>query len=243
MNMRKLILLFIAVSFGLTMTSCLDGNQNFSESDIVYIDQQGSAIYGKTLSNRRLITSNQMILMDPGTFKFFHYSWEEENGYTQIGDVNVNNVVIQGDPVDIAKTYLQTNPVMEVEDPARFNEIREPIRDPEGVYFGDLWLFEYSYMGKEGETPVVTFNKRNSDEQYPDNVEIDIRLAKTGTPKEGAAERQMGDLISVDMRALRQMYAGQNKDVNIKFFYYVKDKEELNESRTTYLMRMKSSAQ
>ena len=60
--------------------------------------------------------------------------------------------------------------------------------------------------------------------------------------EEGATEKAMGDLIAVDMRALRQMYAGQNKDVNIKFYYYVKDREELLESQV-YSMKMKSSAQ
>ena len=242
MYMRKLILFFIAVSLGLTMTSCLDGNQNFSESNIVYIDQASGVIYGKTL-NGRFITSDKMMLMEPGTFKFFHYNWEESYGYTPIGgNVNANKVGIQGDVVDIKDTFLRMTPVTEVENPLHFTEIRRPAFDSEGVYFGDKWLFEYYFMGKEGETPVVTFNKRNTTEQYPDEIKIDIRLSKTGTPKEGATEKAMGDLIAVDMRALRQMYAGQNKDVNIKFYYYVKDREELLESQV-YSMKMKSSAQ
>lgn len=240
--MKNLILFFIAISLGFTMTSCLGGSQNFSESNIVYIDQAGSVVYGKTL-NGRFITSEKMILMEPGTFKFFFYSWEESYGYTQIGDnFNANNVVIQGDVVDITDTYLQMTPVSEVENQIHFSEIRKPAYDPDGIYFGDKWLFEYYFSGKEGEIPVVTFNKRNTTEQFPDIIEIDIRLTKTGAPKEGATEKPMGDLISVDMRALREMYVGQNKNVNIKFYYYVKDREELLESQA-YNMNIKSSAQ
>jgi hypothetical protein len=41
---------------------------------------------------------------------------------------------------------------------------------------------------------------------------------------------------------LREMYVGQNKNVNIKFYYYVKDREELLESQA-YNMNIKSSAQ
>lgn len=232
--MRKLILFFTAVSLGLTMTSCLDGNQNFSESRIVYIDQTPSGtIYGKTLSGR-LITSDKMMLMEPGTFKFFHYSWEESYGYAQIGEnLSANKVVIHGDVVDIKNTHLEMMPVIEVEEPLHFNEIRlPPVYHPENVLFGDKWLFEFYFTGKEGEIPVVTFNKREASEQSPDNVQIDIRITKTGTPKEGATERIMGDLISLDMRALRQMFSGQNKDINIKFYFYQKDRQELQESQT-----------
>lgn len=239
--MRKLILFFTAVSLALTMTSCLDGNQNFSEPNIVYIDQAGGGvIYGKTL-NGRLITSDKMMLMEPGTFKFFHYSWEESYGYTQIDEnLSANKVVIHGDVVDIKNTYLEMMPVTEVEEPLHFNEIRlPPVYHSGSVLFGDKWLFEYYFMGKEGEIPVVTFNKRNASEQSPNDIQIDIRITKTGTPKEGATEKIMGDLISLDMRALRQMFADQNNDLNIKFYYYVKDRQELQES-PVYTMTIKN---
>lgn len=242
--MRKLILFFIAVSLGLTMTSCLDeGSQNFSESSIVYIAMDQNLIYGKTLTGR-VITSDKMQMMQPGTFKFFSYSWEESYGYTPFGEVNVYNVVPTGDVIDISKTYLQMVPVTEVTPNVYFKDIKRPVYDENGVYLDDYWLFEYSYMGKEGETPIVSFHKRSSTEQNPDPIEIDVRLAKTGTPKDGASEKLFTDVVAVDMAQLRHMYGGTStsstKDLRIKFWYYLDGRTELTESQT-HIMKVKGN--
>ncbi len=242
--MRKLILFFIAVSLGLTMTSCLDeGSQNFSESSIVYIAMDQGLVYGKTLTGR-VITSDKIDMMVPGTFKFLSYSWEESYGYTSLGEVSVYNVITSGEVIDISQTYLQMAPVTEVTPKLDFKDIKRPVYDENGIYLDDYWLFEYSYMGKEGETPIVSFYKRSSTEQNPDPVEIDVRLVKTGTPKDGASEKLYTDVIAVDMRQLRQMYGGTSttstKDLRIKFWYYLDGRTELTESQT-YIMKVKGN--
>ena len=154
MYMRKLILFFIVVSFGPTMTSCLDeGSQNFSESSIVYIAMDQNLIYGKTLTGR-VITSSEIKMMELGTFKFFAYSWDESYGYTTLGSASVHNVVVTGEVGELNTSVLRTVPVTETTPNIPLKELKEPAYDPEGVYFDDYWLFQFSYMGKEGETPI-----------------------------------------------------------------------------------------
>ena len=94
--MKKLFLFLSVITFGLTLSSCLgSGNSNFTESSIVYIKQYNGIVYGRTLSGNA-ITSAKIKMMQPGTFKAFTYTWDEEYGFADTGSENarIYNVVI-----------------------------------------------------------------------------------------------------------------------------------------------------
>lgn len=242
--MRKLILFFTAISLGFAMTSCLDGgSQNFTESSVVYIAMDQNLVYGKTLTGR-LITSDNIKMMTPGKFKFLSYSWDESYGYTALGSASVYNVVSSADAIDITPTVLQMVPVSESTPNLPLKELKDPAYDPKGEYIDDFWLFQYSYMGKEGEIPVVTFHKRNSTEENPDPVQIDVRFSKTGEPKAGATEKMVTDIIAVNMLPLRLMYEGSSstvtKDLRVKFYYNLDGRTEPVETQT-YTMKVKGN--
>lgn len=242
--MKKLLLFFTTITLGLSLTSCLDGgSQSFSEpAQIVYIDQHSIQTYGKTFG-RGLIISDKIQLMQPKNFYIFSYSWNEESGYTAIGDASAYKVVVTSEEVKLPKSSLNLSPAPAEAPEAKFTEITEPLQIPEGVYFDDNWLFSYSYKGKEGETPSVSFFKREANSENPGQIDIDIRLAKSGTPKEGATEKVFSNYVGVDMNYLREAYlGGSTNEINIKFYYYVDGKDEPVPSEKTYKMKKPSNS-
>lgn len=239
--MKKLLLFFTTITLGLSLTSCLDGgSQNFSETAIVYIDQHSIQTYGKALNGRGLIISQKIQLMDPNNFYIFSYSWNEESGYTAIGDASAYNVNVISEEIKLQKTGLSQIPAPAETPTVKFKEIAEPIRDEEGKYIDDNWLFPYSYMGKEGETPSASFFKREGNSEKPNLVEIDIRLTKTGEGK--GNDKVFTNYVGVDMSLLRQNYMGANNEIEIKFYYYVDGKDEPVASEKTYKMKKPSSS-
>ena len=239
--MKKLLLFFTVITLGLSMTSCLEGgSQNFNEAYIVYISQYQGTVYGKTL-NGRLITSDKMMLMQPGTFKYFNYSWDESYGFTTIGDMSAYKVMIGNDIIDVSQSYATPSIAPEEKPDVRFENIKAPLYDELGQYFDDFWLFEFSYKGVEGETPNLTFYIRDNDESS-NSINVDIRLTKTGQGKEGATEKTFTDVTAVNMSYIRQAYlSSSTNEVEIKFYYYVSGNEEPISSQT-YKMRKASSS-
>lgn len=241
--MKKLLLFFTTITLGLSLTSCLDGgSQNFSETAIVYIDQHSIQTYGKALNGRGLIISQKIQLMEPKNFYIFSYSWNEESEYTAIGDASAYNVNVISEEIKLQKTWLSPTPAPAETPTVKFKEIAEPIRDEEGKYIDDNWLFPYSYMGKEGETPSASFFKREGNSEKPNLVEIDIRLTKTGEGK--GDERQLTNYVGVDLNHLRQNYItqGGSNEIEIKFYYYVDGKDEPVASEKTYKMKKPSNS-
>lgn len=223
--MRKLFLFLTVLTFGITLSSCLSvGNQNFAETSIVYIDSHGFTTYGKTLSGRA-IYNDQISIMSPRTFKVMNYSWDEEYGVQDMDGVTLYKVVTTGDVIDLSQTELITG-ISNIERGATLKEIKQPVYDKHGVYFDDFWLFEYTYEGKEGQKPRLSFFLRENSQD--ENIkEIDIRLNLHGEAKEGAETRTYSDVIAVDMKLIRSMFLGpSNQNVRLKFFYFDDDTSE-----------------
>jgi len=240
--MKKMILLWTVLGVTLLMTSCLgEGSRNYAESSVAYIAQDdiSFAIYGKTLTGR-IITSQQMQMMQPGTFKFLTYSWEEEYGQTKMGEFYLDNVVISGDPVDLNRTTLQMmdGPVQEV--PVKFLAIDPPYYFNDENYLGDHWLFEFAYEAKKGESAVVSFYKIGDPEAVNNEIKIDIHLAIEGTPEAGSSVTSRTDIIALNMAPLRAAYEGASqtttKELKITFRYYLKGQEAPVNSQQTYRM-------
>lgn len=244
MMMKKLFLFLTVVVLGISLSSCLTGGkQRFSEPAIVYIDQSDLppySTYGKTHSGNG-ITNPKIELMQPGTFKMFYYLWEEDFGTTAIGNGTLLNVEISGEIVDINKTTLEPGyGSIETERGTPFKAIGSPIYDQKGVWFKDYWVFQYSYNGKEGQTPNVKFSLREEEGENSSGtklLKVDMRLNLVGEPKEGATSNNLTSWIAVDMRYIRDAFL-RNKDdkVEVKFYYYNTEEGEITSSQNNWPM-------
>ena len=185
--MRKLLLFITVALLSVSMSSCLNmGSQKYSEASVVYIFQHQGKMFGKTLSGR-VITSPTMQIMSPRSFKLFHFSWEESNGHTKIGEGLADNVVIGGEPIDIVSTDVMDIAAPEEAPEHRFIQILSPAHDPWGRFFDDFWLFEYEHKALEGERYNLEFYTRGYSASE-NTVSIEIRLNKIAPAKENAAE-------------------------------------------------------
>lgn len=232
MKMKSKFLLLALLGIGLLLSSCLgEGSRNYAESSVAYIvqDDISFVIYGKTLTGR-VITSQQMQLMQPGTFKFLTYSWDEENGTTPIGEIQADNVNVSGDPVDVGSTTLNMNEGPVQNEPRHFAGIDPPFYARDKYYLGDHWLFQYAYESKKGETAVVQFYLNDNPEADENEINIDVQLTFTGTPEAGSSTTTKTDIIALNMAPLRAAYEGTSqtttKELKIIFQYYLKGQEE-----------------
>ena len=224
--MKKVILFLSVIGAILLMTSCLgDTTNNYTDSSFVYLDMDDrGTTYGKTFSRysqTRFITSNSMITMEPGTFKFMAYSWEEESGVTQITvdgqTVLADNVQLMSEPIDINRTTLRMTEFPGVDDPVGFDDILSPLYADSRYFMDDYWVIEYNYTAKKGQRGQVEFYKKD-ELNAAGEIVIEIHLTISGTP-EGDSSVKNGDAIAVNMSQLRAMNSGK-EELNIRFKYY-----------------------
>ena len=113
--MKKSILILSVIGLALFMTSCLEeGSSNYADTTFVYIDSDDTGTpFGKTISlyaPSRIITSNSMMAMQPDNVKILAYSWNEENGTSNIrvgGEIYTADNVVISDDVDVDHTLLR----------------------------------------------------------------------------------------------------------------------------------------
>ena len=227
-KMKRKFLFFALLGATLLISSCLgEGSRNYSESSVVYIamDNTSAKIFGRTLTGKTII-SNEIQLMTPGTFKFFTYAWDEENGTTPIGGVQADNVTISGETIDVSRTTLNMSEGPVQEEPRKFVGIDPPFYARDKFYLGDHWLFQYAYESKKGETAVIKYYLSDDEETNENELKITIQLTFTGTPETGASTTTKTDIIAVNMAPLRALYEGSSqtatKELKIKFQYYAK---------------------
>ncbi len=231
MKMKKMNLLMSALAVTLLMTSCLgDGNRNYTEKSVVYIDKDPASVtmYGKTLTGR-LITSNGMQLMDEGSFKIFTYSWDEAYGTTLIGQTPVDNVVIGDDPVDVDRTVLKMSELPDDDDTDLFLAVDKPYYVNHKTYLGDYWLFQYAYEAGKDDEAEVEFYLVNDSNPDDDEVLIEIRLDIDKESETGASVTTKTDIVAVNMRPLRSYFEGlgqSKRELKISFQYYQKDRTD-----------------
>ncbi|MDR0331896.1 MAG: hypothetical protein LBI15_00355 [Dysgonamonadaceae bacterium] len=233
--MKKLILFLGVIGVVTLMTSCINGDNSYTDQAFAYIDfSENHTIHGRTSSFRApLITSNGMrggmigqTSINWGEFYFFAFSWEEANGTTELGEnrradnVNVSSVI------EIPRTSLRmSHPAPEIPEgttPPLFRAIGTPQFAGDSFYWNDHWMFEFGYTGGEI-PPTVVFYKReisegNNANSNSTNIDIDIRIespASSGTQPRGHA-------VAVNMSQLRTEFQQPNSDhtLNIRFHFY-----------------------
>lgn len=238
----KKISLLLMLSAVLFLSSCLDSGSNsyIGNEEYSYItsSQTSGTVYARTLAGY-LITSPKIQQLTPGTAAFLTYQVTEETPTVALEDNMIAyKVNLGGEPIIIDQTVLQMTTAPDV--PAvNFESIMDPLY-AQNQLFGDLWLFPYTYKIKKGERVTVQFYKANAEESEQssqNDVLIDVRLTKTGTPEANATDKVEGDYVVANMSSLRMMMADKadaNGNLNIKFRYYRADHEGLYTSSKTY---------
>ena len=229
----------LLLSVILFLSSCLDSGQNSYIGDKEYSfitqDTKTGTVYARTLADV-FITSEKIGLLTPGSTAFLTYQVTEETEKFSLGDnVYVYKVITGGEPISIDQTLLQLSTVPTV-DPVYFESLLEPIF-AQNEYFGDRWLFPYTYKSKKGENVSVKFYKSSTVASNGDII-IDVRLEKSGNPEAGAADIIHGDYVSANMSLLRNIIvadADGGKKVTVKFRYYRADQQgQLYTSNKSY---------
>ena len=228
--MKKSILILSVIGLALFMTSCLEeGSSNYADTTFVYLDSDDSGtMFGKTISlysPSRIITSNSMITMQPDDIKILAYSWNEENGTSNIrvdGEVYTADNVVISDDVDVDQTILRMSELPEVEEPVSFIEMMRPLYANSKEFMGDKWIFQYGYAAESGKKPHVEFFKR-AEENEQGEIAIDINLTSVDSSDSSQTGNRAGYVV-VDMTPLR-MYAeagsSSGEKIKIRFYYYV----------------------
>ncbi|MDR1517013.1 MAG: hypothetical protein LBS52_02745 [Dysgonamonadaceae bacterium] len=242
--MRKLFLFFSVVGLSVLMNSCLgDGKNSFTEAYPCYITTDNSTYltYARTL-NGRFITSNEIKLMEPGTFHSISYSWDESYGTTPISiggySYPVYNVTSTSEEIGKKELYYSEAPDEENPVPLYYSSQFQAVPDEYGTYWNDHWVIAYAYKIKKGESISAQFYvpPRSSDENNAEVV-IDVRLTKSGTA-ESTAEIVEDDVVALNMAPIRSQYiSSANQTVNVKFRFYTEGQTGLYTTTNSYPMR------
>ena len=235
--MRKYFLFLIIIASGLLMSSCLgETSRSYAQPlDYVFITYEGGITYGRTLTNR-LITSNEIDTMMPGSFQSMNYSFEEENGVTPIyigGQIyNVDNVDIKGTP-DLIYKYGFSTMAYDLKTSDKFlGVIPYAIDNP--IYFDDHWIIECAYSIKKGEKlERISFYINDESQTSLNEVLIDVMLEITGTPETNATPTSEVTVAALDMERIRNQFGGtslsEEKKLRIKFNYNKVENSNIND--------------
>ena len=244
-SITKKISLLLILSAVLFLSSCLDsGSPSYiGKQEPSYITQglTTGTIYARTQAGY-YITSPKIKQLTPGTIALLSYQVKTEEDEKVTVDENVVAYMVElgAEPKTLDQTILQLSTPPEVTTPKKFESLMEPLF-ASNIYFGDRWIFPYTYKIKKGESVKVNFYKASNEDAKTANSDalIDVRLERLGTAEAGAAEKLEGDNIVVDFSQLRMMLAdkadSQGK-VSIKFRYYRLDNEDLYLSDKSYTM-------
>lgn len=228
--MKKILLICSIVTMGFMLNSCLEsGDQSYTgvmEFSYVTMDN-GGQIYARSVGG--IITSPEIELLYPGKCYLLSYTWSSENGTTQSVDgFLINNVVLTADPFPVPSTSLILQDAPEEDTGVPFSLLSQPFFDS-GTYFNDFWAFSYQWKKKDGEEPLVQFYKSSEVKDNPDDIFIDVRLNKAGTPT-GTTEKTESEVIAVNMGSLRTLLGSpsgtQTKNIYLRFRYYREGQSE-----------------
>ena len=237
-SITKKISLLLLLSVTLFLTSCLDsdgesyiGNQEFS-----YITQtQLGRSYARTAAGK-LITSDRINLLAPGTVALLTYQIDENTETIKVDEyTSIYKVVLGAEPVILDQEALKLTSALEEEEgeePFYFESVIAPPTwlTMSSEFFGDRWPFSFQYKAKKGEEVKISFYKVPDDE-VPANINadilIDIRLTSTSTPEASAPEELRNDAMIANLSALRHLSQDIDNDeprqLRVKFRFHRSD--------------------
>lgn len=238
----------VALLLGMTLflSSCLDsGSSSYigkEELSFIAEGELGGVVYARTAAGF-YITSSKIQQLTPGSMARITYEVRPNENETKLIDENAVAYVVElgGEPEILKQTTLHFSDAPDV--PAvKFESLREPLYY-QHEFFGDRWIFPYTYKAAKGQSAEVSFYKASDEAAKKENVNIlvDVRLEITGTAEEGAEAKVEGDNIVVDFSGIRSMYtkdADDDHKIRIKFRYYSKDYENSYTSSKVYLMHV-----
>ena len=245
-TITKKISLLLVLSATLLLSSCLSmGDRHYIGTDEVSYITEGQItgkVYARTLAGF-LITSPKIQQLTPGTIARLSYQVKPDEDQTVTVDENTVAYIVEvgAEPETLDQTILNFSTAPDV--PAvKFESLREPLFF-QHEFFGDRWIFPYTYKAKKGENVKVSFYKASDEDALAVNcnVLIDVRLEKFGTAESGAGEKIEGDNIVVNFSEIRTLYADKadtEGKIRIKFRYDRLDYKDLYVSQNAYLMHI-----
>ena len=245
-SITKKISLLIVLSVTLFLSSCLDtGSQHYiGTKEISYITegQLTGKVYARTIAGL-YITSPKIALLTPGTIARLSYQVKPDENEQVAVDENVKAYIVElgAEPETMDQTILNFSSAPDV--PAvKFESLREPLFFQHD-FFGDRWIFPYTFKMKKGESVKVSFYIASDEDAKAVNSTalIDVRLEKFGTAEANATDKIEGDNIVVDFSEIRSYLADKadtQGKISIKFRYYNPDSDKLYTSNNGYLMHI-----
>ena len=237
-SITKKISLLLLLSVTLFLTSCLDsdGESYIGSQEFSYIAQTKLGVpYARTAAGK-LITSQKINLLAPGTVALLTYQIDENTEMIKVDEyTSIYKVVLGAEPIILDQERLRlTNAPEEVEGEQHFY-FENVIEPPTWVtmsseYFGDRWPFSYQYKAKKGEEVKIRFYKVPDDE-VPANINadilIDLRLEKTTAIEGSAPEELRNDAMIANLAALRNLSqdigSNEPRQLRVKFRYHRSD--------------------
>ena len=231
--MKKILLFFGIIAVAAMMTSCLEGNNSFTESSFVFIDRaENNVRHGRTSTNISItspairdgvLMTNPPVHFDIGSFYFLTYRWDEENDFTSLGEnTRAHNVQILGTPITIPSVWLADSPAPEqLENMQRFAGINPPLFSNSADYWRDNWILQFNYVG--GETPpMVALHKRERAEgDNADTINIDVRIVQSSST--GGTQQERATAVSFDMSRVRESFGASTnveRRKTVNFYFY-----------------------
>lgn len=243
-SITKKITLLLALSGVLFLSSCLDsGSPHYIGNDeisYIAIGETTGIVYARTLAGFA-ITSPKIKQLMPGSMARISYQVKTEEDQTVMVDENQFAYVVElaSEPSVMQQTTLELSLAPNV--PAvKFESLMDPLF-AQNDYFGDRWIFPYTYKAKKGENVKVRFYKASDEDAKTASTDvlIDLRLEKSGTAEGDATDKTQGDNIVVNMSMLRSMMADKANSegkINIKFRYHRSDVEDIYTNNQAYSM-------
>lgn len=247
-SIKQKFSLLLLVSTVIFLSSCLDsGSQSIirnQEPSYITSGMMGTT-YAKTPGIYN-ITSPEIQTLTPGTIALLSYQITEESEEVTVEDgVIASKIQLSREPETLDQTNLLLSEVPEVESPDKFESLRDPLYFA-NEYWGDRWIFSYTYKAKKGENFSAKFYLASEEdaEAADCDVLIDVRLEKSGTPESGAAEKIEGQNLVVDMSYIRASMSNKvnaNNKLYIKFRYHRADNQDIFVTHKNYEMHFPES--
>ncbi len=250
-SLTKKISLLLILSATLFLSSCLDsrGRHYTGNLELSYVTEGDfGVIYARTLAGY-FITSPKISQLTPGRITRISYQVKPDEDKQTVVDMDpVGNTImafeaeVNPEVEHLEHTTLNLSTAPTDNTGERFESFMDPIF-ASNIYFGDRWIFPYTYKAKKGESAKVSFylaSDEDAKNAYSD-VLIDVRLEKLGSAENDAIEKIEGDNIVADFSEIRLMFAdkaNQEGNINIKFRYYRSNMQEPSISNKPFSMHI-----